>query len=80
MRQKIEIVQDGESHPQPERSEYMSKTSSAVKNRYNSKTYDRVTLAVPKGSREKWKTYAETKGKSLTQFIRELVENEIKKA
>jgi hypothetical protein len=57
----------------------MGRTSSAVKNRYNDKAYDRVTLAVPKGSREKWKAYAETKGKSLTQFIRELVENEIEK-
>ena len=58
----------------------VSKTSSAVKNSYNNKAYDRITLAVPKGSREKWRMYAETKGKSLTQFIRELVENEMKKA
>lgn len=56
----------------------MGRTSSAVKNRYNSKAYDRITLAVPKGLREKWKKYAEAKGKSLTQFIRELVENEMK--
>ena len=57
----------------------MSKTSSAVKNRYNDKAYDRITLAVPKGAKAVWQQFAETKGKSLTQFIRELVENEIKK-
>lgn len=62
-----------------EKGDTMGKTSAAVKNRYNSKAYDRVTLAVPKGSREKWRAYAETKGKSLTQLIRELVENEMKK-
>lgn len=58
----------------------MSKTSSAVKNRYNAKAYDRITLAVPKGAKAVWQRFAENKGKSLTQLVRELVENEIKKA
>lgn len=57
----------------------MGKTSSAVKNRYNDKAYDRITLAVPKGSKAVWQRFAGSKGKSLTQFIRELVENEIEK-
>lgn len=57
----------------------MGKTSTAVKNRYNAKVYERIVLDVPKGAKAVWKEHAEKKGKSLTQFVRECVENEIKK-
>ena len=56
----------------------MGKTSTAVKRRYNDKVYERIVLDVPKGTKATWKEHAG--GKSLTQFIRELVENEMKKA
>ena len=57
----------------------MGKTSTAVKRRYNDKVYERIVLDVPKGTKAAWKTRAESRGKSLTQFVRETVENEIKK-
>jgi hypothetical protein len=57
----------------------MGKTSTAVKRRYNDKVYERIVLDVPKGTKATWKEHAENRGKSLTQFVRETVENEIKK-
>lgn len=56
----------------------MGKTSTAVKRRYNDKTYDKILLAVPKGTKATWKEHAESRGKSLTQFVREAVESKIK--
>jgi hypothetical protein len=58
----------------------MGKTSAAVKNRYNAKVYERIVMDVPKGTKANWKKHAESRGKSLTQFVRDIVENEIKKA
>lgn len=56
----------------------MGKTSSAVKNRYNNKAYDRITIMPKKGSKDRYKAYAESQGKSLTALIVELLEREIK--
>ena len=53
----------------------MGKTSSAVKNRYNAKVYDRVLLAIPKGLKDEWKARAEENGESLTKFIMNAVES-----
>ena len=36
-----------------------TKTSAAVKNRYNDKKYDRINLTVPKGEKEKIKAHAD---------------------
>lgn len=47
----------------------MGRTSSAVKNRYNAKAYDRILLAIPKGMKNEWKERAEESGESLTKFI-----------
>lgn len=47
----------------------MGKTSAAVKNRYNDKTYDRINLTVPKGQKEKIKAHAERQGESVNGFI-----------
>jgi hypothetical protein len=52
----------------------MGKTSSAVKNRYNAKVYDRVILAIPKGLKAEWQTKAEENGESLTRYIMNAVE------
>lgn len=60
----------------------MGKTSAAVKNRYNTKAYDRFTLIFKKGDKEKVKAHAESKGMSLNGYINELIqidmENNIK--
>ena len=52
----------------------MGKTSSAVKNRYNAKAYDRILLAIPKGLKDEWKARAEENGESLTRYIMNAVE------
>ena len=52
----------------------MSKTSTAVKNRYNTKAYDRIIISAPKGKREVYKNHAASKGKSLAGLIKELLE------
>lgn len=39
--------------------------------------YDRVVVDVPKGRREMWRAIAESEGKSLNAFIRDIVENYI---
>lgn len=57
----------------------MGKTSAAVKNRYNAKAYDKIILAVPKGSKELYKNLAKSKNKSLTQLIKELLGKELEK-
>ena len=40
----------------------MGKTSSKVKDRYNAKTYDPITLRVNKGKKEIIQDFAESKG------------------
>lgn len=57
----------------------MSKTSAAVKNRYNAKAYDRIAVVVPKGQKEIIKAHAESKGESLNGFIQRAIEETMKK-
>jgi uncharacterized protein (DUF1778 family) len=57
----------------------MSKTSAAVKNRYNDKAYDRINLVVPKGQKDIIKAYAESKGESLNGFINRAINEAMKK-
>lgn len=47
----------------------MSKTSAAVKNRYNEKAYDRIYLIVKKGEKEQIAEHAEKRGESVNGFI-----------
>lgn len=51
----------------------MSKTSSAVKNRYNEKAYDRINLTVPKGQKEVIKAHADTMSESVNEFIKRAI-------
>ena len=52
----------------------MSKTSSAVKNRYNAKAYDRITIVVKKGEKEVIKAHAEKHdGGSVNAFIQRAI-------
>lgn len=57
----------------------MGKTSSAVKNRYNDKAYDRITIVVPKGKKEKIKAFAEDQGESTNAFINRAIEEAMTK-
>ena len=53
----------------------MSKTSSAVKDRYNAKVYDRITLRTPKGEKEQIEQKARRMGyPSVNSFILAAVE------
>jgi uncharacterized protein (DUF1778 family) len=52
----------------------MGKTSASVKNRYNEKAYDRISLVVPKGQKEIIKAHAEAKGESLNGFIQRAIQ------
>lgn len=51
----------------------MGKTSSKVKDRYNAKAYDAITFRVPKGDKEKIKSYAESHGESVNGFVNRLI-------
>lgn len=52
---------------------YKASQSKAV-TKYIAKAYDQVSLRIPKGTREKYKNHAESKGKSLNALIIELLE------
>ena len=47
----------------------MSKTSSAVKNRYNEKVYDRLAIVLPKGRKEAVEAFAESHGLSVNGLV-----------
>ena len=57
----------------------MGKTSAAVKNKYNSKSYDRINLTTPKGKKAEIQSHAETKGESLNGFINRAVDETIER-
>lgn len=48
-------------------------TSTAVKNRYNSKHYDRIGFVVPAGSGERIKARAASLGLSVNEYMRHLI-------
>lgn len=56
----------------------MGKTSTASKNKYNAKAYDRINLTVQKGQREAIRAYAEAQGLSVNGYINKLIEQDMK--
>ena len=46
--------------------------------KYMKEKRDRIVVGVPKGDKDRYKTHAESKGKSLNALIVELLENDIK--
>ncbi len=52
-------------------------TSAAVKNRYNEKAYDRITIVVPKGQKDIIKQRAEELGDSINAFITKAIAKEM---
>lgn len=57
----------------------MGKTSAKVKNRYNEKAYDRISLVVPKGQKEIIKAHAESQGESVNGFIQKAIQTAMEK-
>ncbi len=51
----------------------MGKTSSAVKNRYNAKAYDRISLMLPKGRKAAVEAHAQRKGESVNGLVNALL-------
>ena len=57
----------------------MGKTSAAVKERYNKKTYEDIRLRVKVGQKATIQAQAEKKGLSLNGYIVDLIEKDIAK-
>ena len=55
----------------------MSKTSAAVKARWNRKNYDRLTALFPIGKKELFKKFAEEHGTSMNGMINDLLRYEM---
>lgn len=53
------------------------KTSAAVKNRYNSKAYDRIVVVVSKGRKNIIQAAAERAGLSLNAYIVKAIERQM---
>ena len=62
-----------------EKKKRKTKTSSAVKRRYNAKTYGTITLCLPKAMVEEFKAKCVREGISQAQIVREAVEAFLKK-
>ncbi len=54
----------------------MGKTSSTVKNRWNSAHYETISAVVPKGTREQIQGWCAAQGKTVGGLIKELLERE----
>ncbi len=48
-----------------------------AKNKYNAKTYDRISFFVLKGDKDKIKSAAENVGESVNGYIKKAVDNRI---
>lgn len=46
--------------------------------KYKASSRDKLTLDIPKGSKERYKEHAEKRGKSLTALVVDLLERDIK--
>ena len=53
-----------------------TKTQTVMDSRH--KNYDMISLPVPKGERDKIKAYAESKGMSMNEYIRQLIVKDMK--
>lgn len=54
-----------------------TRTSSAVKKRYNDKAYDRLGVTIPKGRKADVEAYAEARGGSVNGLINDLLRGEL---
>ena len=56
-----------------------SKTSTAVKNRWNAANYDRIALVVLKGRKDIIKAHAAAQGESVNAFINRAIDETIER-
>ena len=54
-----------------------NETAKKASMKYNSEKREDLKLNLPKGKKEEYKRYAESKGKSLTKLITELIEKDM---
>lgn len=57
----------------------VSKAHQAAVNRYMARHYDRITMTVPKGEKEKIKAHAEANGESVNGYLYRLVREDMEK-
>ena len=57
-----------------------SKAKIEANNRYNAKAYEEIKLRVKKGEKDLIKSYAESKGKSLNSYIRDLIKADMQES
>lgn len=57
----------------------MGRTSSAVKDRYNAKTYDEIKVRVNKGKKETIQAHAEAHGQSVNGFINSAIDEKMER-
>lgn len=53
----------------------MGKTSWKVKEKYNEKSYDRISIRIPKGKKAMLQDYSEKTGKSINQIYNDALVN-----
>lgn len=58
----------------------MSKTSTAVKQRYLDKTYSQIAVRLPKELVAEWEAQLKTDGISKAEFFRQAIQSYLKKA
>ena len=56
-----------------------TKTSSAVKNRYNAKAYDQLPIRVTKGKKTDLQTHAAMMGESLNRFVNRAIDEALER-
>ena len=56
-----------------------TKTSSAVKDRYNAKAYDEIKVRVPKGRKDEIQAQATANGESLNGFVTTAIDERIER-
>ena len=54
-----------------------SRTSSAVKQRYNEKAYDRLAITVPKGQKQSIEKHAAQTEESINGFVNRLIRSDM---
>ena len=54
-----------------------TKTSSAVKQRWNEKAYDRLAITIPKGQKARVEAHARDKGLSINGLVNILLRTEL---
>lgn len=55
------------------------KASTAAKNKYNAKAYDRISTVVPKGRKAQLQAHAEERGESLNGFINRAIDETVER-